>query len=90
MLVDATSVVVMSEASKRKSAVWTRAGKGVVGRWVARKVESQVGVGKRDLVAWRWVEIAEVGLNMLGVSWARSWWRGGLGWYHIVARSRIR
>ncbi len=43
--------VVMSEARRRKQAVWVRAGRGVVGRWVVRKAESHVGVGVRHFVA---------------------------------------
>ena len=39
--------VVMSEASSRNEAVCVSAGKGVVGRWVRIKAESQVWVGTR-------------------------------------------
>lgn len=42
--------VVISEASRRKQAVWVRAGRGVVGRWVVRKEVSQVVEGVRPLV----------------------------------------
>lgn len=42
---------VMSEASRRKQAVCVRAGRGVVGLWVVRKVESHMAFGVRDLVA---------------------------------------
>ena len=42
--------VVMSEARRRKQAVWVSAGRGVVGRWVVRKEVSQVGEGVRPLV----------------------------------------
>jgi hypothetical protein len=38
----------MSVARRRKRAVCFRAGRGVFGRMVVRKVESQAGVG------WRW------------------------------------
>lgn len=47
----------MSEARRRKQAVWVRAGRGVVGRWVVRKLESQVGFGVRDFVAVSWADI---------------------------------
>lgn len=47
----------ISDANNRNVAVETRAGKGVVGRWEARKEASQVGVGKRDLIVWSWWEI---------------------------------
>ena len=42
--------VVISEARRRKQAVWVSAGRGVVGRWVVRKEVSQVGEGVRPLV----------------------------------------
>ena len=42
--------VVISEASRRKHAVWVSAGRGVVGRWVVRKELSQDGEGVRPLV----------------------------------------
>jgi hypothetical protein len=41
-------VVVMSEARRRKLAEDVRAGRGVEGLWVERKVVSQDWVGKRD------------------------------------------
>ena len=46
--------VVRSEARRRKRAVFWRAGRGVVGFIVGRKVVSQVWEGGRDLVV-RWV-----------------------------------
>ena len=46
----------MSEARMRKRAVFWRAGRGVVGLIVGRKVVSQVWVGGRDLEV-RWVEM---------------------------------
>lgn len=49
----------ISEAKRRKRAVWVRAGRGVLGRWVVRKVLSQVGEGVRCLVVVRWREIWE-------------------------------
>lgn len=42
--------VVMSDASRRKQAVWVRAGRGVVGRCVVKKADTQVVVGVRDFV----------------------------------------
>jgi len=48
--VAAVREVVMSEARRRKHAVWVSAGRGVVGRWLVRKVESQAVLGVRDLV----------------------------------------
>ena len=42
--------VVISEARRRKQAVWVSAGRGVVGRWAVRKEVSQVGEGVRPLV----------------------------------------
>ena len=42
--------VVMSEARRRKQAVWVSAGRGVVGRWVVRKDVSHVAEGVRPLV----------------------------------------
>ena len=51
--------VVISEARRRKRAVWVRAGRGVLGRWVVRKEASQVGEGVRDLVVVNWREIWE-------------------------------
>jgi hypothetical protein len=50
-------VVVRSEARRRKRAVFWRAGKGVVGFIVGRKVVSQVWVGGMALEV-RWVEMA--------------------------------
>ena len=50
-------VSVISEASRRKQAVCVRAGRGVVGLWVVRKVEIHVGFGVRDLVAESWADI---------------------------------
>jgi hypothetical protein len=54
---DVWIVVVRSEASRRKRAVFWRAGKGVVVFIVGRKVVSQVWEGWRALVV-RWVEMA--------------------------------
>lgn len=56
---------VMSEAKRRKQAVWVRAGRGVVGRWVVRKAESQVGVGVRDLADVSWEASWEGRFDML-------------------------
>ncbi len=56
--------VVISEASRRKLAVWIRAGKGVVGRCVVRKSDSQVSFGVRDLVEVNWVDIWEDGFDI--------------------------
>lgn len=56
---------VMSEASRRKQAVWVRAGTGVVGRWVVRKAESHVGFGVRDFVVVSWVEIWTAGFDIV-------------------------
>lgn len=53
------SVVVMSEARSRKSAVCLRAAMGIVGREEERKVVSQGVVGVRDLVE-RWERMAVV------------------------------
>lgn len=54
----------MSEARRRKQAVWVRAGRGVVGRWVVRKLESQVGFGVRDFVAVSWADIWAAGSDI--------------------------
>lgn len=60
----------MSEARRRKQAVWVRAGRGVVGRWVVRKLESQVGFGVRDFVAVSWADIWAAGSDIaLGFQW---------------------
>ena len=60
----------MSEARRRKQAVWVRAGRGVVGRWVVRKLESQVGFGVRDFVAVSWADIWAAGSDIaLGFHW---------------------
>ena len=48
--------VVMSEARRRKEAVWVRAGRGVEGRWVERKVLSHVVCGVSDLLVVRKAE----------------------------------
>ena len=58
--------VVMSEARRRKHAVWVRTGRGVVGRWVVKKVVSQVGEGVRPFVEASWVEFWVVGLDIFG------------------------
>ena len=50
-------VSVISEASRRKQAVCVRAGSGVVGLCVVRKVEIHEGFGVRDLVAVSWADI---------------------------------
>ena len=50
-------VSVILEASRRKQAVCVRAGRGVVGLWVVRKVETHAGFGVRDLVAVSWADI---------------------------------
>ena len=60
------SEVVISEANRRKHAVWVRAGRGVVGRWVIKKAESQVGVGVRDFVIVSWDMIWEEGFDIFG------------------------
>ena len=57
-------VSVISEASRRKQAVCVRAGRGVVGRWVVRKVEIHVGFGVRDLVAVSWADIWAAGFDI--------------------------
>ena len=57
--------VVMSEDRRRKLAVWMRAGRGVVARWVVRKAASEVGVGVRDLVVVNWADIWEDGLDIV-------------------------
>lgn len=49
----------ISEASRRKRAVWVRAGRGVLRRWVVRNEASQVGEGVRCLVVVSWREIWE-------------------------------
>lgn len=60
----------MSEARRRKQAVWVRAGRGVVGRWVVKKLESQVGFGVRDFVAVSWADIWAAGSDIaLGFQW---------------------
>lgn len=60
----------MSEARRRKQAVWVRAGRGVVGRWVVRKLESQVGFGVRDFDAVSWADIWAAGSDIaLGFQW---------------------
>ena len=56
---------VMSEANRRKQAVCVRAGRGVVGRWVVRKVESHVVFGVRDFVAVSWADIWPAGSDMV-------------------------
>ncbi len=56
---------VMSDARRRKQAVWVRAGRGVVGRCVVRNAESHVGVGVRDLVAVSCEIIWEEGFDIL-------------------------
>lgn len=56
---------VISEASRRKQAVWVRAGMGVVGRCDVRKVESHVGFGVRDFVVVSWVEIWAAGFDIV-------------------------
>lgn len=57
--------VVMSDASRRKQAVWVRAGRGVVGRCVVRKAEIQVAVGVRDFVVVSWEMICVDGFDIL-------------------------
>ena len=60
---------VMSEARRRKQAVWVRAGRGVVSRWVVRKLESHVVFGVRDFVAVSWADIWAAGSDIaLGFS----------------------
>jgi len=60
----------MSDARRRKHAVCVRAGRGVVGRWVFRKAESQVGCGVRPLVVISWAVIWVAGLDIVGgVEW---------------------
>lgn len=54
----------MSEASRRKLAVCVRAGRGVVGRCVVRKVESHAGFGVRDFVAVSWADIWAAGSDI--------------------------
>lgn len=61
----AERVVVMSEARSRKQAVWLRAGRSVVGRWVVRKVESQVGEGVRPFVVANWAVVWDAGLDII-------------------------
>ena len=58
----------MSDARRRKQAVCVRAGRGVVGRWVVKKVVSQVSEGVRPLVVVSWVEMRVVGLDIWVVS----------------------
>ena len=61
---------VMSEARRRKQAVWVRAGRGVVSRWVVRKLESHVVFGVRDFVAVSWADIWAAGSDIaLGFQW---------------------
>lgn len=57
--------VVRSEAKRRKHAVWVRAGRGVVGRWVVRKAETQPAVGVRNFVVVSWEMIWEDGFDIL-------------------------
>jgi hypothetical protein len=61
-------VVVRSEASRRKRAVFCRAGRRVVGFVEARKVVSQVVLGGRALVV-KWVErwVARSGFGVVVV-----------------------
>lgn len=56
---------VISEASRRKQAVWVRAGKGVVGRWVVRKAESHVGFDVRNFVVVSWAAIWAAGSDIV-------------------------
>ena len=57
--------VVMSDARRRKSAVWAMAENGVVSFWVDRKLVSQIGDGERNLVE---------------VSCADTWAASAVGW----------
>lgn len=54
----------MSDAKRRKQAVCVSAGRGVVGRWVVRKLESQVVFGVRDFVAVSWADIWAAGSDI--------------------------
>lgn len=54
----------MSEAKRRKQAVCVSAGRGVVGRWVVRKLESQVEFGVRDFVVVSWADIWAAGSDI--------------------------
>lgn len=68
----------MSEAKRRKQAVCVSAGRGVVGRWVVRKLESQVEFGVRDFVVVSWADIWAAGSD-IGCT------LGGGGFFQIVA-----
>ena len=52
-----SSVWVMSEARRRNRADCVRAGIGVVGLCVERKVVNHVWEGLRDLLVWSWLAI---------------------------------
>lgn len=54
----------MSEASRRKQAVCARAGRGVVGRCVVKKVASHAEFGVRDFVAVSWADIWAAGSDI--------------------------
>ena len=75
-------VVVRSEARRRKRAVFWRAGKGVVGFIVGRKVVSQVWVGGRDLEV-RWVAMA-VARSVVDVDDGAG--KGAGGWRRLAIR----
>jgi hypothetical protein len=68
-------VVVRSEASRRKRAVFWRAGRGVVGLIAGRKVASQVLFGGRALVV-RWVvrAVARSGVMIGCDEDGGAWW----------------
>ncbi len=58
----------ISDARRRNEAVCVRAGRGVVGRWVARKAESQVGFGVSPLVVVSWRVIWDAGFDIIGAA----------------------
>lgn len=65
--------VVMSDARRRKQAVWVRAGRGVVGRCVVKKAEIQVVVGVSDFVVVSWDMICVEGFDIIVRSDDRSY-----------------
>ena len=71
----------MSDARRRKLAVWVRTTSGVVDRWVVRKAESQVGVAVRDLVAISWADNWAEGSDI--ASWVFTKGERG-GWSRVA------